>query len=436
MPPTDVASPPSAASRQASSNSFKFRIAGALFLMMGASYYVAVSSTFHSALDIMQGLPQTSVLSGALEEPSSCTEGSVREEGAEQHQQQHLGGEFKLPALLDDNAIQVSYEGSKELQSPLCCNFFGGHVCKHIMGNFTHLPEFNSHSTLINVSFSCKQLFQDSWLGTGNYVSAFYGLRMVAHTLGTTDVSILCNDAEETKKNLILPWVMGMFPQLIKAENATKEDLPTLKEACSDYNQVPIGYRWKDMQYEMQRLAIAMVGIPSPEYPSAVWAEENLWSEDSPHQHGRDYYQLAAPQKGEAPLFPDTELDDTLLHFRCGDLIHSNHKGFGFMKFGSFLHHVSPDVRTIGVATQPFDPKGQNRPGDAGLKMKRCKQVTMAFIEHLQAEFPNAQIRVHNDINETIALTFARMIMANQTVVAITSFSVFPGVSTFGTGYI
>ena len=44
---------PSASSRQASSNSFKFIVAGALFLMTGASYLVAVTSSFQSVPDIV-----------------------------------------------------------------------------------------------------------------------------------------------------------------------------------------------------------------------------------------------------------------------------------------------------------------------------------------------------------------------------------------------
>lgn len=332
-----------------------------------------------------------------------------------------------LVELMNKNTNIVSYVNNSGL-NVLGQDFFGGKTCNRIRGNDT-----DSARILVNVSFSCYDAYKFSGMGSGNFISAFYGIRMVAHSLNNTDVVIHCSDAEETKSKLILPWVTGTFPSMTE-EEALKEKLPTLDQACADYRSVPIGYRWKDMQYEMRRMAIAMVGIPNPDHPSAAWAEKYLWSGsalDSNHM------QLASPQKDDLPIYPKTELDDAMLHFRCGDLVMSNHPSFGFMKFGSFSRHISPDVRSIGIATQPYDSDTQQRSEDSGAtKMARCKQLVEAFVEHLTQEFPNAKVHVHNGPNETIALTFARMIMANQTVIPITSFGVFPGVSTFGTGYI
>jgi hypothetical protein len=39
-------------------------------------------------------------------------------------------------------------------------------------------------------------------------------------------------------------------------------------------------------------------------------------------------------------------------------------------------------------------------------------------------------------VNETITMTLSRMIMANQTIGAISSFNVMPAIATFGTGYV
>jgi hypothetical protein len=351
-----------------------------------------------------------------------------------QKENQHMP--LLIPAFFDQNSVVVAMAGNLELDT-LGREMFSGKICRHVQGKYTNVDEYNNHSTLVNVTFSCFDLFKTGLLGSGNILSAFYALRAVAHTLGTrTDVIIQCPDAEEEKKRLILPWVMGMYPRLSETERLTQE-APSLKQACGRYESGAIGYRWNDIRYDMRRMAIAMVGIPSPDHPSAGWAEEHLWSDTNPHRHGRDYMQLASPQRGDAPLFPNTELDDAMLHFRCGDIISMNHPNFGFIKFGSFSRHLSPDVRTIGIATQPFDPSAQQRNEEGGLcKLRRCKQVVTAFVEHLKEQFPKARIRVHNGLNETIALTFARMVMANQTVIAITSFGAFPGIGTFGTAYI
>jgi len=340
----------------------------------------------------------------------------------------------EVPLTGEPNTI--SYINNTGLDA-LARDFFGGSTCKTFRGNDTTIEAFSRHMTIVNVSFSCQKLFQESVLGTGNFISAFYTIRMAAHALGTTDVILHCFDAEETKSALILPWLMGKFPTLEPGEEP--DEAPTQQQACSDYKSVPVGFRWKDMVFDMRRMAIAMVGIPSPDHPSAKWAEDNLWISDfgNTHKHGRDEMQLAHPQKGDDPLFPDVQLDDAVLHFRCGDIIASNHPSFGFMKFGSFSRHISAQAKRIGIVTQPFTVNAQKRNAEGGAwKMERCKLVVYSFVEHLQKRFPDAEVSIHNDANETIALTFARMIMANQTVIGITSFGVFPGVTTFGSGYI
>lgn len=342
------------------------------------------------------------------------------------------------PQVLHPNPDNIVNYTTNDMEKVLGGQFFKGGLCAAMKqgANITSMEEYRRLHTLVNISFNCHNLYKNSGLGTGNYISAFYGLRMAAQAMGMTDVSIQCEDAEETKKELLLPWVMGMFPALTDAEKDTAE-LPELSVACSDYKNIPIGYKWNDMRYEWRRMAIAMVGIPSSDHPAAAWAEENLWKDHDDHRHGRNYMELVTPHKGDTPLYPDVEVDDAMLHFRCGDIISSNHPSFGFMKFGSFSRHLSPDVRSIGIATQPFNMSAQMRRAEGGAwKQERCKKVVMAFVEHLQGLFPKARIRIHNGLNETIALTFARMIMANQTVIGITSFGVFPGVTTFGTGYI
>ena len=118
-------------------------------------------------------------------------------------------------------------------------------------------------------------------------------------------------------------------------------------------------------------------------------------------------------------------------------LMFSQHPSFGLMKFSGFSKWISPSARSIGIVTQPFEVSGQTRKEDSGAsKRQKCKDLVLAFTDHLTAKFPSARISIHNGVNETIALSFARMIMANQTIVGISSFGVFPALTSFGTGYI
>lgn len=190
-------------------------------------------------------------------------------------------------------------------------------------------------------------------------------------------------------------------------------------------------------------MAIALVGIPYAGHSAQQWAEENLWQPSATNISNNNQLpytmQLPNPSRDSRPLYPGIELDDVVLHFRCGDLIESNHPSFGFMKFESYSRHLLPNVTSIGIVTQPLNGDGtaQLRLRDRGKRRReRCIIVVHAFVEHLQTHFPAARVSIRNNANETIALTFARMIMAKQTVVGITTFGVFPAVATFGMAYI
>jgi len=107
------------------------------------------------------------------------------------------------------------------------------------------------------------------------------------------------------------------------------------------------------------------------------------------------------------------------------------------MKFSGYTKYISKDARSIGILTQPFEMNAQGRKPDQGkVKFERCKIVVLSLVDYIREHFPNARIRIHNGPNETIALAYARMIMANQTIVGISSFGVFAAIGTFGTGYI
>jgi hypothetical protein len=118
------------------------------------------------------------------------------------------------------------------------------------------------------------------------------------------------------------------------------------------------------------------------------------------------------------------------------------------MTFHGYSRHISTHVRTIGILTQPFDehPNATNisesfvvqqrsLDTDNVQQMERCQTLVFAFVDFLREQFPNAIVRIRNDPTETIALAYSRMVMANETVAGMSTFSVFPILGTFGTGY-
>jgi hypothetical protein len=356
----------------------------------------------------------------------------------------------------------ITWEGVGDMNSFITSYWKGNKFCETMQGR----NENHERPTLLNITFGCQDLFSKSGLGSGNFISAFYGARLAARVLGDVDVQMTCPDAEKEQTSLIIPWLMGNFPRgashLVSDQqralastsssgtgnnkntstsNLLHVEIPTIRQACGNYDKCPIGHMLPIIRYELRRMAIALVGVPDENHPAAAFAKRYLWNTDNKDEHDSTFanntMQLHVPARDEPPLIPGVVLDDAVLHFRGGDLFNSNHPGFGFMKFSAFSKHISPDTKSIGIVTQPFDSGGQQRQGDSSSqKQQRHRLVVMALVDFLKEKFPQARITIHNGRNETIALAYARMIMADQTMAGISSFGVFPSLASFGTGYI
>lgn len=135
----------------------------------------------------------------------------------------------------------------------------------------------------------------------------------------------------------------------------------------------------------------------------------------------------------------------------------SSQKYFRFLKFHEFASRIDPNaVDSIGIVTQPFGgssssssstkrspatntrvhDQARSRDQDDPFKVVACRKVILGFVDYLQSRFPQARISVHNGPNETVALAYARLVMAKRQAFAYpdSSFSVFPVLATFGTG--
>ena len=364
---------------------------------------------------------------------------------------------------------------------------------------------------LLNITFGCHDVFTNAGAGSENFMVGFYAIRLAAaaanananvnanvnanantgnHQPTTTmDVLIDCFDAWEQRHQLLLPWMTGWFPADATRQSSlsflspnnpstwlsttttttttTTIPIPTTsstistyadivhQDACGNIDACPIGFLFRDIQNDLRRMAVALVGIPTG-LATASRVEQwwrTMTSAAAPRQPKSPQpldassgpvlklplpdYTAAQQQQQYTPLYSNVELDDTVIHFRCGDLMASQHPRFAFLKYSAMARPIFPTTTTIGIVTQPFHAGAQSRAWDASaVKRQRCRIVVTDFVQYLHERFPHARIRIHNDPNETIALTYARMILANQSIAGISTFGVFPSIATFGTGYI
>jgi hypothetical protein len=142
----------------------------------------------------------------------------------------------------------------------------------------------------------------------------------------------------------------------------------------------------------------------------------------------------------QPPLYPNVDLDDAVIHFRCGDLLASNLPGYGFWTFDGYVRHISSEAKSIGILTQPFPENNTNvqqryMDNADAMQNSRCKTLALALRYYIQERHPRAAVSIRNTKQETIALSVARLVWANQSIGGRSTFSVFPIVATYGTGY-
>jgi hypothetical protein len=337
----------------------------------------------------------------------------------------------------------ISWNGVRAMDKFVDSIWAGNLFCETIQkartnaspGTTTGLP------ITLNITFGCQDLFENSPTGSGNFIHALYMMRASAAVLGNIQVHFTCTDAYSTRLQLILPWFTGSW--YWKSKTAIGAQGREVCHVCGPSWTVVLDHVHQEKLLDLRRMAIALVGV-RPHHPSADYADKFVWG-PAPHRMasmplGTTFVpQLASPTRHEAPLFPNVELDDAVIHFRCGDLLGSNLTQYGFMTFSGYVRHISSEARSIGILTQPFardTATTQQRIVDAdSLQKQRCKTLVLALKDYISERYPLAAVNIRNDANETIALAYARIVMANQSIGARSTFSVFPIVATFGTGY-
>jgi hypothetical protein len=351
---------------------------------------------------------------------------------------------------------------------------------------------------VVSVNVSCAQIYADGW-GTGNVIELLYTLRLQCLAYNATLV-VSCPDAKVTSSELVLPWLLGTFQpaessfQSISATSAYwaspngKQPVTAVQRACNPQRTMPLGRLYRDWQFRLRVMAICLAGLPlhRPTHPSHAFAAEYIWpgkatrptaisfKEQTWWARRRQYTAMdwtffpptsdilsfELPHRHDIPplasLFKEEPLDDVAIHFRCGDLMGTDHGQYEFLKFSGYARYISPEARTIGIVTQSFAPppiQSQNSGNKSGLQQisslpirskdftdvvrDRCLIVVSALVEYIQQRHPHSLVSIRNGPRETIPSSYVRLIMANQTIAGISStFGVFPTTTTFGTGYL
>ena len=270
---------------------------------------------------------------------------------------------------------------------------------------------------LLNLTIQCKLLYDKLHLGTGNLVLGYYAMRLAA-AAGGVDFLFQCIQSNQTaqfvdNQGSIITWLQGYFPAPQHAETFSPFDppLPTLDLAARGMGHVPLHFMSEAIRHDLRKMAIHLVG---PRENRTLVNDATVDVE---------------------PILPNVELDDVAIHFRCGDLMKGfNSKNYGIVQYESYREYIFPTCRSIGIVTTSFN-ESSLRSQDRGTT-RTCQVLVNGLVSYLQHAFPRAKISIRNGPEETLALAYARLIMANQTFCSPSTFSIFPTIASFGTGYI
>jgi hypothetical protein len=370
---------------------------------------------------------------------------------------------------------QTSYKGSWGIYW-MYIRYFTNYLCDGVDDQLLDRTISNRKNKLYNITFSCNDIYHSLMdAGTGNYMLTFYSFRRMAQQIGNIDVTITCEDAYATKDKLILPWLMGSFPRtywyneniddksLIKAYEYSNQSCSymhqpevNLSKSCNTYNPLDM---YQDIIFELRRMAIALVGTLGLDHPAHSWAEHHLWQENNTMvQYNNKKMQLPTPQKYDRPLLSNIEIDDVAFHYRCGDIMESKNKWYGFMKFRSYSKRLASEVQqlqqhnhfySIGIVTQPFLGIQGRKQDQSKNAVDKCRKVLYAFKTFLQEQnytyieydknsgrpiAKKVRVTIRNSNKDFITTAYARLIMARHAVVAGNSwFAHFAGLASFAT---
>lgn len=266
---------------------------------------------------------------------------------------------------------------------------------------------------LLNMTINCHDPMNgNAGFGVGLFIKGFYSVRIAA-TLGLVDFAFHCQNPNVDYGMDVVSHFQGYYPAPPSLAPWPLDGTPNDTRSVCGMQMLPSLFVMShEIQRQMRRLAVTVVGSRGHDMT--------------------DLFPNGIPDR-PAAVFPDVELDDVAIHFRCGDILSNNLPNFGIIKFEEYLKYISPHTPSIGIVTQPFDAD-RNRIIDRD-QVDDCKIVVQHLVQFLQTAYPNARINIRNDVNETLPLALARLTMANQSFVSLSSFGIFPVISSLGQGY-
>ena len=256
-----------------------------------------------------------------------------------------------------------------------------------------HEPWRASRSPLL-LHIRCSKDFSES---LGNHFSRWYLARAIASAAGVT-IQADCRSA-------VTDWI----PQYWEPSKTVLENRASFswKEACLVQD--------RDLAFPHQS---ALKGNGLHHMVSAIRS---------------DLRNMTQAILSKNPWLAD-DLDEAVIHIRVGDIGRRDDPRYGLIPFRVYTSRIPNTTKTIGVITAPYR---QDRRGKKLNDVELNEAVTVAAKNYIQRSFPDARVSIRNDdVNETMAMTYVRMVAAKWSFCGASTFCLYPALATAGESYI
>ena len=251
-------------------------------------------------------------------------------------------------------------------------------------------------------------------------------------------------DSTERKRSLLLsPLLLATTTPQGNDDSGnatTKSRKLSRQSACRGMGKIPLQHATALAQHDLRHMALAIFGSRSSSDERNVELPRHYHSEPPAAARTNPISPVSFP------LYPAEELDSTVIHFRCGDVLDNLNQGnetgnYGLLPFFVYremletaLNDVDDTIiDSIGIVTAPFHEPQFLRNEDFK-HSSQCQNLVESLQEYLQSIFPvnTTRVTIRNNPNDTIPMVYSRFVLATQACICIRStFCVFPTLSSF-----
>jgi hypothetical protein len=122
------------------------------------------------------------------------------------------------------------------------------------------------------------------------------------------------------------------------------------------------------------------------------------------------------------------EIDDFIIHVRLGDVMLKSNDLYGVVKYHSYVEHIPPDVKSIGIVTAPFDQQRKGSNNNATLN----QAVVENLHSYLMERFPSTNITIRNNESDSTDIVFGRLVGAKTLFCGPSTFCLIPALGRTG----